>query len=228
MTIPFSIAASAGSLIRRMFGLTKRIGEEEFKTFRRESLDPVTRSGVCYVPMPGFESTAHYRDKQNLHHLGRYEWSVRASKDLPRKARVLDSACGVGYWQPEIGIHLRPRRCSRPVRSGDRDGQGSLTDHPNIDWHCLDVDKLSDVFSPESFDAIVRRQTIESIEADDKYLDDLRDLLVPGGVLLIDTPIRENARRSPGEPSSPSLLQRRRMDREAKHTVRNQSVWKPS
>jgi 2-polyprenyl-3-methyl-5-hydroxy-6-metoxy-1,4-benzoquinol methylase len=149
--------------------------------------------------MPGFESTTHYRDKQNLHHLGRYEWSVRVLKDLPRKARVLDSACGVGYGSLKLASIFDRVDAVDRFEAAIEMGKARY-DHPNIDWHCLDVDKLSDVFSPESFDAIVSMQTIESIEADDKYLDDLRDLLVPGGVLLIDTPIRKTRVDHPENP----------------------------
>jgi SAM-dependent methyltransferase len=55
----------------------------------------------------------------------------------------------------------------------------------------MDVAKLREGFKDGSFDAIVSMQTIESIEDDEKYLDDLKALLKPGGVLLIDTPIRK-------------------------------------
>ena len=186
MTLLQSISSSLGKLL----GRPRRIGEEEFKTWRRESLDPVTRSGACYVPMPGFERTIHYRDKQNLHHLGRYEWAVRVLRDLPKHDAVLDCACGVGYGSRMLA-DLFERVDAVDVFDKAIEMAQERYDHSSIVWHCLDAAKLTDEFAEAAFDAIVSMQTIESIDDDQKYLDDLDRLLAPGGVLLIDTPLRK-------------------------------------
>lgn len=195
MALLRSIFAWFGSL----FGRPRQISEEEFKTQRRESLDSVTLSGACYVPMAGFESTVHYRDKQNLHHLGRYEWAVRVLSPLPNRNAVLDCACGVGYGSRKLaeiferveGIDIYDRAIEMATERYS---------HPNIEWKCMDVAKLRDTFAGESFDAIVSMQTIESVDDDEKYLDDLVALLKPGGVLLIDTPLRKTRIDNPESP----------------------------
>lgn len=191
--------SSIGSRIGRLLGRPRQISEEEFKTHRRESFDQVTLSGACYVPMLGFENTIHYRDKQNLHHLGRYEWAVRVLSSLPNRGAVLDCACGVGYGSRKLAeifervdavdIYDRAIELAKERYSG-----------PRIEWNCLDAAKIREAFADESFDAVVSMQTIESIEDDAKYLDDLVALLKPGGVLLIDTPLRKSRIDNPENP----------------------------
>ena len=86
MSLLQSIRGAAGRAIRR----PRQVTEDEFKRWRRESLDPAVRNGACYVPMPGLESTRHYKDKQNRHHLGRYEWASHVNtarnNDVPEDA----------------------------------------------------------------------------------------------------------------------------------------------
>lgn len=178
------------SSLGRLVGRQRMIGEEEFKTHRRESLDPVTRSGACYVPMQGFESTVHYRDKQNLHHLGRYEWAVKVLGALPARTRVLDCACGVGYGSLKLST-IFDRVDAVDVYDRAIDMARDRYDDPKVQWHCMDATKLRDVFEDGAFDAIVSFQTIESIEDDEHLLDAFKALLKPGGVLLIDTPLRK-------------------------------------
>jgi ubiquinone/menaquinone biosynthesis C-methylase UbiE len=186
MTLLGSISQKLGQLL----GRPRQIGEEEFKTFRRESFDPVTRSGACYVPMQGYESTVHYQDKQNLHHLGRYEWAVRVLGKLETRDRVLDCACGVGYGSRRLA-EIFGRVDAVDVFEEAIAMARERYDHARVAWHGLDAARLRELFKEESFDAIVSFQTIESIADDRKFLDDLKVLLKPGGLLLIDTPIRK-------------------------------------
>ncbi|HEB88561.1 MAG TPA: methyltransferase domain-containing protein [Deltaproteobacteria bacterium] len=185
-----AIMNAVSSAIRRILGKPRQISEEEFKAYRRESLDPVTRRGACYVPIQGYESTIHYRDKQNLHHLGRYEWAVRVLEAQPSRGRVLDCACGVGYGSRKLA-EIFDR-----VEAVDIDEQAiemaiERYADPRIEWSAMDAAYLRSKYQPESFDAIVSMQTIESIEDDQKFLDDLHAILRPGGILLIDTPLRK-------------------------------------
>lgn len=186
---------------RNALGLRRRIREEEFREWRRQSTDPVVRSGRCYVPMPGLERTRHYTDKQNLHHLGRYEWAERViALGRERLESVLDCACGVGY-----GTAMLARA------AGSVDGVDGFApalrlaklryDRPNIRWRMMDVADLRSLYDEASFDAIVSFQTIESVEDDLRFLDDLQHLLKPGGWLLIDTPVRRARVERPDNPN---------------------------
>jgi len=191
--------SSIGSAMGRIIGRPRQISEEEFKTFRRESFDPVTLSGACYVPMDGFESTVHYTDKQNLHHLGRYEWAVRVLSRLGSRGSVLDCACGVGYGSRKLAEVFDRVEAVDVYEQAIRLGKKRYADS-RINWTCVDAAKLLDSFECESFDAIVSMQTIESIDDDEKFLDDLEALLKPGGVLLIDTPLRKARVNEPDNP----------------------------
>jgi 2-polyprenyl-3-methyl-5-hydroxy-6-metoxy-1,4-benzoquinol methylase len=191
-----------GKLIRtilsataRSLGVPQRVDEEEFKRWRRESLDPAVRSGALYVPMPGLEDSRHYKDKQNRHHLGRYEWAAKVL--APRQPeRVLDAACGAGYGSAILS------RVAKSVDALDSFDAAirlarSRYSQPNISWHLMDVEKIADSFGPDSFDAVVSFQTIECVENDQKFLDDVYAVLKPGGALLIDTPVRKQRVEKP-------------------------------
>jgi 2-polyprenyl-3-methyl-5-hydroxy-6-metoxy-1,4-benzoquinol methylase len=183
------------SATARTLGVPKRVDEEEFKRWRRESLDPAVRSGALYVPMPGLEDSRHYKDKQNRHHLGRYEWAARVLAER-QPARVLDAACGAGYGAAILA------RVARGVDAVDNFEAAirlarSRYSQPNLSWHLMDVEKLEDSFGAGSFDAVVSFQTIECVENDQKFLDDIYAILKPGGALLIDTPIRKQRVEKP-------------------------------
>lgn len=190
-----SIGSSIGRILRR----PRQISEEEFKSHRRDSYDPVTLSGACYVPMAGFESTVHYSDKQNLHHLGRYEWAARVLSRLPERSAVLDCACGVGYGSRNLA-EIFDRVEAVDIYDAAIGMAQKRYGNSRINWNCMDAARLRDTFENESFDAIVSMQTIESIEDDEQFLDDLHALLKPGGVLLIDTPLRKVRVDHPGNP----------------------------
>ncbi len=186
--------------LRGAVGFPRVVTEEHFKKWRRESMDPVIRSGSCYVPMPGKEELRFYRDKQNQHHLGRYEWAtrvLRAGGVTPE--RVLDCACGVGYGSAKLaGIAGRVDSVDSNryaiVRAGSRYAR------KNIHWHTIDASSLLDYFEPASFDAVVSFQTIECLEDDQRFLSDISTLLKPGGRLLIDTPARSRRIENPDNP----------------------------
>ncbi|MFK7894887.1 MAG: class I SAM-dependent methyltransferase [Myxococcota bacterium] len=184
---------------RERMGFAKQIGEEEFKAQRRAARDPVTRSGVCYVPIQGFESTRHYRDKQNLHHLGRYEWAQRVLAGRSGRGSVLDCSCGSGYGSLKLAQIFDRVDAVDQFAEAIEMGRERYDDQ-KINWHCVAAEKLRSVFGDASFDAVVSMQTIEFIEDDQAFLDDLFALLKPGGVLLIDTPIRKQRVENPENP----------------------------
>jgi SAM-dependent methyltransferase len=186
--------------IKGAVGLTPIIDEAQFKQWRRESTDPAIRSGACYVPMPGKEKIKHYRDKQNRHHLGRYEWAKAVlSTDNARPLRVLDCACGVGYGTAMLAEISRYVDGVDIFKSAIRMAK-SRYGRPNITWHEMDAADIRDQFADATFDAVVSFQTIECLEGDQKFLGDVLALLKPGGKLLIDTPARNRAVAKPDNP----------------------------
>ena len=142
-------------------------------------------------PDAGQRRLAFYRDKQNRHHLGRYVWAsaiLKAAEQRP--VRVLDCACGVGYGTAMLADVAESVDGVDIFRNAIQRAKSRYA-RPNIRWHLMDASDLLENFEPETFDAVVSFQTIECIEDDTKFLDDINKLLKPEGLLLIDTPIRK-------------------------------------
>ncbi|MFP8872034.1 MAG: class I SAM-dependent methyltransferase [Myxococcota bacterium] len=188
------------NLFQSLRGAVKRtrgVSEEEFKKWRRESTDPVVRSGACYVPIPGKENIRLYQDKQNLHHLGRYEWASAILRSQPKaETRVLDCACGVGYGSARLAEFAKSVDAVDSFRHAVLRAE-SRYPRSNLTFHHLDAFDIRSRFEDESFTTIVSFQTIECLEDDGKFLDDAYALLKPGGQLLIDTPTRNRTVAKP-------------------------------
>lgn len=104
-------------------------------------------------------------------HVARYAW---AKRHLAPKSRVLDVACGVGYgaWFLANAGHF--------VTAIDRDAEAIAYakehyDHPNIVWHCQDVDWLGG-YDESAFHAVTCFETIEHLADPLPMLRDLRRL----------------------------------------------------
>jgi 2-polyprenyl-3-methyl-5-hydroxy-6-metoxy-1,4-benzoquinol methylase len=122
-------------------------------------------------------------------HKDRYLFASGYIKNLQLKAGsvILDAACGTGYGTDIlkniqdvkiIGVDISSEAIAYATRKygGDR---------------CVfkqgDVKVLAD-FSPDSFDAVVSFETIEHIDQPLVFLERLKCLLKPGGVLILSTP----------------------------------------
>jgi 2-polyprenyl-3-methyl-5-hydroxy-6-metoxy-1,4-benzoquinol methylase len=99
---------------------------------------------------------------------------------------VLDAACGTGYGSEILkktaaqvfGVDISPQAIEYASRKYGGKECVFKTD---------DVTKLS-VFSKEYFDAVVSFETIEHIEEPLVFLERIKSLLKPGGVLILSTP----------------------------------------
>jgi SAM-dependent methyltransferase len=114
-------------------------------------------------------------------HLNRYWWAA----GLARGRRVLDAGCGIGYGagilaragaSEVVGVDIAPEAVEA-ARAGAADGTrfetGDVRDLP---------------FDDDSFDAVVCFEVIEHVEEQARTLDELRRVLVDGGVLAISSP----------------------------------------
>lgn len=120
------------------------------------------------------------KDYLSIQHLERY---VFATKKLRSGMLVLDVACGTGYGAKM----LRDHGCR--VVGGDLD-KGELAmasrDATDINFVCLDVLNLP--FADEKFDAVVSFETIEHVVEGQRFLDEMRRVLKPGGLFICSTP----------------------------------------
>lgn len=121
-----------------------------------------------------------------LEHLARYSFA------LPyMQGRVLDIACGAGY-----GSHMMAKFRKKMIQelvAVDND-QDILEYAQKTYQHPLITYKQADAMDPElgdslgSFDAIVSFETIEHVEDDIVFMQQLKKILRPGGTLVLSTP----------------------------------------
>jgi ubiquinone/menaquinone biosynthesis C-methylase UbiE len=115
-------------------------------------------------------------------HWHRYHFAA----SLVAGREVLDIACGAGY-----GSALLARRAARVTGA---DISPAAVDHAraryaamaNVDFRQADCAALP--FADGSFDAVVSFETIEHIAAQDAFLDEVRRVLRPGGLVILSCP----------------------------------------
>ncbi|WP_073203262.1 class I SAM-dependent methyltransferase [Gracilibacillus kekensis] len=124
-----------------------------------------------------------------IEHLARYHFSVPHVY-----GRVLDLATGVGY-----GAHVIAKKCKKQIEEiigVDIDpevikyAQGQYY-HPLSSYQVEDV---TDTKLPEKlgqFDVILSFETIEHIENEVQFMENIFKMLKPGGTLILSTPFGE-------------------------------------
>jgi len=122
-----------------------------------------------------------------LEHIARYEFAKKYVK-----GRVLDIACGVGYGadilldgpQEEIIEEIVGLDISTESIEYAKHMYGFL----KVNFHVQDVteENLQNIYG--TFDTIISFETIEHLKDDYGFIKSLRNLLKPGGLLIISTP----------------------------------------
>lgn len=108
-----------------------------------------------------------------------YEEAAKYAKGL----RVLDLGCNTGYGthilaqtaRSAIGVDVSPRAIAEAKRL-----------YPGLDLQLVDGRSLP--FPDRSFDVVVSFQVIEYIAEPDRYLHEIKRVLVKDGILLLTTP----------------------------------------
>ncbi len=115
-------------------------------------------------------------------HWHRYHFVV----PLVAGREVLDIACGEGY-----GSALLARTAAR-VTGADiapaaiAHGKERYATHRNLEFRVADCAALP--FADASFDAVVSFETLEHIAAQEAFLDELKRVLRPGGLVVLSCP----------------------------------------
>jgi 2-polyprenyl-3-methyl-5-hydroxy-6-metoxy-1,4-benzoquinol methylase len=124
-------------------------------------------------------------------HSHRYSFAADQLSSLQPTARVLDAATGVGYGAAHISDV-----CGVQVVGVDRDASalGLARTHyqrPTIRFEQDDCTTLQGgACRAAPFDAAVSLETIEHLQAPERFLARLGDLLAPGALLIVSTPNR--------------------------------------
>lgn len=131
-----------------------------------------------------FADDASYDGFESSIHIARY----LLAKGFCEGRKVLDVACGEGYgsrllkdWgAAEVdGVDVSEEAVSRAQRNfGGED----------VRFHCSPAEKLLDLFGEERFDLIVSLETIEHLGEPEVFLSQVRQLLRPGGCIVISCP----------------------------------------
>lgn len=125
-------------------------------------------------------------------HVERYRFAARHT--LP--GRFLDLACGVGYgtrlvssdgptWIVGIGVDVSPEAISYA---------NATYAHERIRFELGDAMLYED---PDGFDTIITLETIEHLPNPRRFVERLRGLLRPGGVLVASVPVTPSTDANP-------------------------------
>ncbi|WP_342662687.1 class I SAM-dependent methyltransferase [Gracilibacillus lacisalsi] len=133
-----------------------------------------------------------------IEHLARYHFSVPHIY-----GRTLDFATGVGY-----GAHVIAKKCKHELEEiiGVDINSNAIQYAKANYYHPLSDFKVADVTDPTlpdqlgAFDVILSFETIEHIEDEDQFMDNIYHLLKPGGTLILSTPFGEGKGKPCGSP----------------------------
>ncbi len=116
-------------------------------------------------------------------HVNRY---IFASSFCGGKS-ILDLACGIGY-----GSRILLARGAKSCVGADLSKitiTNAERNHRDVSFSLMDATQLG--FCGATFDVVCSFETIEHIENYEKYLSEMKDVLKPGGLLIISTPVKE-------------------------------------
>ena len=148
---------------------------------------------------PAFTKERFYTEHSLKHgiaslqrHVNRYKW---AASHLENGWDVLDAACGSGYGDPilltvcekVVGIDISPDAVNYAIKKRDR-----LKMNHRLHYIQCSVAEISAEIKNMKFDAVVSIETIEHVDerSQVKFLNGIKSVLKPNGVLLMTTPIK--------------------------------------
>lgn len=105
---------------------------------------------------------------------------------------VLDSGCGTGYGAYELSKSAR-KVIGIDIAKEAIDFCRNNYTKANIEF--LEMDIRSIKFDSQSFDCVVSFETLEHIYEQEQFLQEVKRVLKPGGILIISTPDKENYRK---------------------------------
>jgi SAM-dependent methyltransferase len=121
-------------------------------------------------------------------HLERYRYACPFVKGQD----VVDIACGSGYGSKMLADAGARSVRGFDVSAGAVEFAGQTYRQPNLTFGVGDATDLRQVESG-SVDCVVSFETIEHLQDDGRYLDEMRRILKPGGRFLVSTPDRRLA-----------------------------------
>ncbi|OLO38966.1 SAM-dependent methyltransferase [Alkalihalophilus pseudofirmus] len=133
-----------------------------------------------------------------LEHTARYYFSTPYVK-----GRVLDIACGTGYGSQMVA-KIRKKEIHEMI-AADLDeevlnyAKGNYY-HPLVSFVQADVLDVNLPNKIGTFDTILSFETIEHVEDDDHFMNNMYHLLKPNGILILSTPFGQGKGKPCGSP----------------------------
>lgn len=138
-----------------------------------------------HIERLNFAAEAGYSPIEAAIHTSRY----LLARQFCRDSRVLDISCGEGYGSFIMAEHWGAAHVDALDRSEQAIEQAKATFHSErIHWHCADAEQAASVLEAGSYDLIVSLETIEHLPHPERFLEQLRRLIKPHGVILLSCP----------------------------------------
>jgi SAM-dependent methyltransferase len=122
--------------------------------------------------------------------ISRHVVAYRFAQDQVRGKSVLDAGCGDGY-----GTDMLAQTAARALgvdRCADTIGSAAQRyQRPNLRYRACDLERLTEL--GEQFDVVCNFQVIEHLPDPKPFLEQVRQVLRPGGCLIVTTPNRLNS-----------------------------------
>lgn len=99
---------------------------------------------------------------------------------------VLDAACGEGYGSAVLAASAKSVTAVDISTEAVQHAERRYSEVENLNFSVADCSRLE--FATKKFDAIISFETLEHLEAQEAMLAGFRNLLKPGGFLLISSP----------------------------------------
>lgn len=130
----------------------------------------------------GFGESYDYNATESSIHLARYA----LAKNLCKDKKVLDIACGEGY-----GTYLLSKWGAKSVEGVDISNETikkarNLFKATNINYVCHTAEQLD--YEDSCFDLVISLETIEHLDEPHKFLQEIKRVLRPDGVLILSCP----------------------------------------
>ena len=113
----------------------------------------------------------------------RHEAAYRFA-DGRASGRALDVGCGEGFGAAMLGRN-------RAVVAMELDPKATAHTALTYELQVVQADACRIPFRPKAFDAVVAMQVLEHLWCPEAFVEQVRDLLAPGGAFVLTTPNRE-------------------------------------
>ncbi|MBU0615245.1 MAG: class I SAM-dependent methyltransferase [Nanoarchaeota archaeon] len=154
-----------------------------------------------------FKKQVNFRDADNwilrrlfYYDMIRYQF---ASRFVGGK-RVLNAACGYGDGCKELIKNCPKRIISVDINNGILSDAIKNVNLPNLEYIKVDVEKMP--FNNKYFDVVVSIETIEHLSSPEKFLKEVKRVLIKHGTLVLSTPNKTIEKLFCNPPSHISLF----------------------